>query len=329
MSTEELIDHGIVDCLDDKFIKYQLEIFNIVSKQIQLKFNNQNNLILNTTWMLNFNFDKIKNKKYDNVFLVSCVDAPYEYSKIIQTIKSNNFYQIGNIDETIDTTNFFLQLSCLYVDMCFNFVSDDQLKLNTDNLKTYLCYQNKPHDHRLYLTKQLKEQNLLDSGIVTLAGFLDISENKNISFLGKHNVRREDPCSFGDLTVWNRCFLNVVAETHYNNTSRVFTEKTYKPIIGLRPFIILGSYKILKYLKDKGFYTFEEYWNESFTDEITVSECINKICSVINFLKNKSNEEIELMYNDMLPKLLFNKNLFFENLKNEKKILNNIFENYK
>jgi hypothetical protein len=96
----------------------------------------------------------------------------------------------------------------------------------------------------------------------------------------------------------------------------VMTEKVWKPIIYMHPFIVLGSVYTLKNLKKLGYKTFPEFFDESY-DEIEdhrerlifCAEQISKVCQ-------KPIEELNEMYLSVKDKLIYNRNLYFSfNLK--------------
>jgi hypothetical protein len=57
-------------------------------------------------------------------------------------------------------------------------------------------------------------------------------------------------------------YFNVTSETWPAEPSFFVTEKIFKPIVNLQPFIIVGHPGLLAYLKDKGFETYPEWFNE-------------------------------------------------------------------
>ena len=84
--------------------------------------------------------------------------------------------------------------------------------------------------------------------------------------------------------------INVVTETHYdpswNKLHHIFlSEKTWKPIVCKQAFIIIGPQYTLKYLKDLGFKTFSELWDESY-DECNSNKrlyiALNSLYNTIN-----------------------------------------------
>ncbi|RAI01080.1 hypothetical protein DLJ53_17850 [Acuticoccus sediminis] len=64
----------------------------------------------------------------------------------------------------------------------------------------------------------------------------------------------------------SRSLLCLVAESDYFGTIR-FTEKSIKPIIFHRPFLVVGSAGTLAEIQDMGFITFAELINEAYDNE--------------------------------------------------------------
>ena len=68
------------------------------------------------------------------------------------------------------------------------------------------------------------------------------------------------------------CLAAVVTETTIHSDV-LLSEKTFKPIIGLRPFLILGDQNLYKKLVEMGFDVFEDmglmvYGLDKFTSDI-------------------------------------------------------------
>jgi hypothetical protein len=100
-------------------------------------------------------------------------------------------------------------------------------------------------------------------------------------------------------------YINLVTETFFGKN--VFlSEKIFKPLSNLQPFIVLGDYGTLAELKRLGFKTFEPFIDESYDLEIESKNRINKIEKEIEKLKNKSIEEIHEWYYSIKDILLHN-----------------------
>jgi hypothetical protein len=59
-------------------------------------------------------------------------------------------------------------------------------------------------------------------------------------------------------------YFNIVFETFYSNNLCFFTEKTFKPMVAKKPFIICGTLYQNQYLKSLGFEIFPEIFDYSF-----------------------------------------------------------------
>ena len=129
-----------------------------------------------------------------------------------------------------------------------------------------------------------------------------------------------DIYSLGQLEIWNKSFINVVSETQYEYSTNVFlSEKIFKPIIGLRPFVINGSPGIYRILKRAGFDCFEVLFpidilsNENFNN----GRKFNNHKHIIEALNNIKDTNLLEIYNQLRPRLLYNQKLFYEYASNQ------------
>jgi hypothetical protein len=188
--------------------------------------------------------------------------------------------------------------------------------------KVYMCLNRKPHNHREYLVNELRSTNILDRGLVSFGDQLTIEENLNeLVTLGEQAVHghmpiKNDIVTLGDIRNWSRCFINIVSETTVH-TDLFISEKTWKPIIGMRPFMILGDQYIYQQLKDLGFDTFDDifgvWWKNPNWE--------NRATNIVSILKNFTLEDCAVCYKDIYTRLLNNRERFFEYIKeNHKRI---------
>jgi len=63
---------------------------------------------------------------------------------------------------------------------------------------------------------------------------------------------------------FTNAYFNFVVETHFDNDTIFLTEKTFKPILNLQPFIIVGNPGSLQLLKKLGYKTFEDVVREDY-----------------------------------------------------------------
>lgn len=80
---------------------------------------------------------------------------------------------------------------------------------------------------------------------------------------------------------YDNTYFSIVAETWVEESRPLFvSEKTYKPLAFYHPFVILGQPNILKFIKDLGFETFENLFDETYdadSFEIKFSKITNNI----------------------------------------------------
>jgi FkbM family methyltransferase len=79
---------------------------------------------------------------------------------------------------------------------------------------------------------------------------------------------------------YDESFINIVAETYfYTRSTNILhlTEKTFKPLLYKQPFIMLGPPGMLNKLKELGFKTFNDIWDESYDETLDHTERFYKI----------------------------------------------------
>lgn len=89
----------------------------------------------------------------------------------------------------------------------------------------------------------------------------------------KKSDRREINYSWFDDT-----FFSLTLESYYDPEKPIFpTEKIFKPLAFWHPFLVISSPKFLQNLRDNGFETFENLFDESYDDEVDIHEKIKII----------------------------------------------------
>jgi len=132
--------------------------------------------------------------------------------------------------------------------------------------------------------------------------FLHHNEDPNVN-----NLKLEE--AYGDV------FCDIVTESRFAQPTGNYSEKTFHPMWYKKPFVLGAPPHTLKLLKEHGFKTFSEFWDESY-DSITVhEERLLKIFEVIDYINSKSIEELQEMYTQMKPILEHNYNLVEEKLR--------------
>jgi len=209
--------------------------------------------------------------------------------------------------------------------------------------------------HRSTMAYFTIKHNLLDSGKFSFLQKIDkntlysqiskIIENPIEEYIEKiqsilpyeldtHELSELEKTNFGATNNkkdwYTETYINLVTETFFGRN--VFlSEKIFKPLSNLQPFIVLGDYATLAELKKLGFKTFEPFIDESYDLELDPKIRIEKIEKEIEKLKNKSIEEIHNWYYSIKDILLYNqKHLYsFEQYECFEEIFEKIKLNYK
>ena len=335
----------MIECVGTTFPKSwqygaeEIAIFESTQAQIDRAFPAQRNLLINTTWFGpqfdNGQWTKIQHmirdhKQFDNLFLLAVIDPMYLMPQdliLIQTeLAIRTTYRIGMYADSPHEWNFH---AFTVADKSPEYREQDLMPTQLD--QAFLLYQRKPRPHRLYLTQQLIAHNLLEHGTVTLGS----NENHDYDWTQGHEAPivltiddspanyqhngsadefsgiPNDLVSIGRLDVWQRCFLNVVSETEFENTRpRFVTEKMWKPIIGLRPFLIHGQTDTYAWLRSQGFRTFNHYWSHVPVE--TNPDVHATTVQVLKWLSEKSPLQLQDLYNQMWTDIKHNQSRYRE-----------------
>ena len=190
--------------------------------------------------------------------------------------------------------------------------------------------QGVPRHHRYAITYQLYKNNLLEHGAVSCSAYENFHYNTRPGTTDEYMSKLENfeqtvfdsfkqslphtidnqinihQVGNDESHLFENVFVNLVNETHQPDDRVFITEKTYRAINYCRPFIINGDKGSLTYLKEMGFKTFDQFWDESYDDEESDHVRITKITEVVRDICHRSNEELLTQYNDMLPILRHN-----------------------
>jgi len=90
-----------------------------------------------------------------------------------------------------------------------------------------------------------------------------------------------------------------------------FSEKTMLGWV-LQPTIIVGTPGIVKHLKNLGFESYDELFDESYDEIIPTNERLLKVMDEVERVCRMPESELKSIYNDLLPKVRHNQNKLFE-----------------
>lgn len=282
--------------------------------------------------------------------------------KYVEEVNLDTYFVSGNLDISNEYYNFLkkynLSKSVKVIGINY-FLSEyyenledlniSHLSTNLDNKKTkdFLSYNGKYRPHRLLLVADLFRHNLQNNYISLVGDTLEASNfsiDDCLKVLEEYNFADNYVKNFAkkfsplllDKTNFNLLSQNEINLSHYNDTyfsivtetslvTKFFTEKIYKPIFNQHPFVVLGPVHTLKYLKELGFETFPEMFDESYDNCIDVKDRYNFLLKSIISFCNLSHAEKEIRFEKVKSKLQYNKIHFIELAK----IKINIFEEIK
>lgn len=180
-------------------------------------------------------------------------------------------------------------------------------------------------DH-LYHSNHLELENLLNYS-------KDFELIKNcVAFLSQCPLQVDDKQMYPILAKdsknirknYNSIFIDVVCETYWSGNVFFVTEKTWRPIEQLTPFIVQGPQFFLKNLRQLGFETFDRWWPEIYDDGSFYTKP-TEIILLINEIGTWSMEKCNQVYKEMMPTLLHNRDVLSK--LTWEKIQNTIFYN--
>jgi hypothetical protein len=303
--------------------RLERQLIDELATRLEQQLPNINKVLAVTSWHEPASLvNQISSFNPDVTFLCSLTDPLGPIENLIEQI-SGQTELVGYVDG-----KFFYDFWAVACDKFFKKYHNKDLEPN--NLtNVFLNYNRKPHRHRTELVKMLQEKDLVKFGCVTLGNssyivdenldeYAEYGANDVVGDVGIPN----DIYSLGQLDIWNSSLINIVSETQYEFSKNVFiSEKIFKPIIGLRPFIINGSPGIYRILKKAGF--------DCFDDLFPVAKLENEILAVGEFkfknhelicqtVANYKQTDLLQLYHYLKPRLLYNQNLFYEYARNQK-----------
>lgn len=175
-----------------------------------------------------------------------------------------------------------------------------------------LNFRSNPHNKDARRLFEL--QRLFDIDPNSVVKFMDIVKQLPIQ------LETADGYTIGNTTVghtdqlaefYPNFLIDIVAETFTSGHTFFATEKTIRPMLMKKPFIIMGPKCFLIHLRQMGFKTFNDYWDEDY-DGYSPSDRYKKILILLDDISKKSISELENTYNSMQNILNHNYDLLIE-----------------
>ena len=229
---------------------------------------------LKTDKLIIFNNDVCHSLKFD--LFPSITEFLNKSDKKIKCLVTSTHYIIEELSEVFDycyysqTTNELSENTATR-DLPILFGRDVSLL----RPKKFLSFNRRVQKDRKALYEFLRDNDFLKDGWV--------SYNPHNQFPGEDsltldNVDYDKDAENRGMADWNMglymtSYFSIINETQFDfgeneDISSVnFSEKVFKAILGMHPFILLAQPKALFALRELGFKTFGDYWDEGYDDE--------------------------------------------------------------
>jgi len=185
----------------------------------------------------------------------------------------------------------------------------ESIDFNIKKEKIYNCLNHSANQHRTFVFDNLKSKGLLKKGFVS---YVDNGIYLPTNF--ESNPTEDQDWRWSTILpeIISKTYFNVVTETHHDIEpdfdSLFITEKICKALI-TQPFILVGNVGMLEYLRNKGFETYSELFDESYDLITNPNERLNFVLDEVEKVCNMDIEELEKIYKSVLWKVEHNRNV--------------------
>ena len=163
----------------------------------------------------------------------------------------------------------------------------------------FLYLNKQARSHRLKLYDQLKNEDVLSNSLTSFVSHptkpYDLDKRYELPWLDNtkhypHNGMDQDIYELP----YEHTKVSIISETNDNNFEVFITEKLWKPILMCHPFVVHGNLHYLKKIKELGFKTFDNVFDESYDNEENPNARINKLVSTCRDIKKSMSDIYEL-----------------------------------
>jgi hypothetical protein len=170
---------------------------------------------------------------------------------------------------------------------------DNRFAFDHTNKKYDFLYLNKqPRQHRVKLYSKLTNKDILSNSLYTnwpdrkLPAAYELPWAQDYPKYGMDQDIFEKP--------YNDTACSIVSETNDNDYEVFMTEKIWKPIMAQQVFVIHGNYLYLQRLREMGFKTFNNYFEEAYDLDKDPDVRINTIVDICDRLRDAPWQDIYL-----------------------------------
>jgi hypothetical protein len=267
----------------------------------------------------NHNEETIKylNKNfYDWKFFDFHIDFPfcYHYQKLetLDPVDSNLYLENSTMkfSHLNFTQRMHRQLFSKFL-IKENLVSSNLVAINNYNDSPFL--NKKDSKHKINQTDLLIGTETADDWFYN-KNLLNLYKNVNLTYHKHKDITNNLNSPY--LEFLSKSAIHIVSESVFNYPFQYFSEKIISSLLSKRPFILIGPSQSLKYLKQKGFQTFETLFDESYDAIDDPNQRLETIMKLVLKLNQKSQTELNDMVYSAKEILIHNYCLTLEKFKN-------------
>ena len=181
--------------------------------------------------------------------------------------------------------------------------------------KKFICLNGTKNRPRQYIINKLEKYK--DDGYLS-----DLSRGIKIDNISMNKLvgtqRSDEPSVFRLEDFHKDSYFSIVNEAgggwEANNNDKIlsfFSEKITKPLYYGHPFILIGFKNSLKVLRDMGFKTYDDVFDESYDELETWKERTKHVHYQVERLLKLSKKELKKIFEKVEDKILFNQERFF------------------
>ena len=253
---------------------------------------------------------------------------------IIKTNNINAYFLLGvsSLDDYPNTfpPNYYLKtFKFLFYPYYFlnEVISHHFQDLSNPKLEyLFINHNNKPHHHRCMMVDEIVNSNLNLVGNFSWNQLTSLEEETEwyysfkyfqeqiISIEDEYKINKNQYSHPGP--IYEKSLFDIVSES--TTKSKFITEKTYKPLVYGKPFIILSFKEANKHLESLGFKLFHNVVDYSFDSYDKIEDRVKGLCDELQRLSTFDYEEMkdkmnnEVQYNKSLTFTLNKKNNLLE-----------------
>jgi hypothetical protein len=215
-------------------------------------------------------------------------------------------------------------------------VEEKDLDSNKIRPNKFICLNRTMRPHRYVMAYHALKNNLLNSNIYTFLNYFNADARNIQGELSKFDIPEQECINYshkiykilpyqidthgleenqrGNISINNtkkdwylQTYLSVVTETSFIDGRKPFiSEKLWRPVMNLQPFILVGNYGTLKMIRELGFKTFSPFIDESYDEVYDYNLRMKMIFKEIEKINKMPIEQLHQWYYSITDILIHN-----------------------